>query len=160
MDLYGRLADLPVKIEDYQLEALKSGSSSGFERHSTVIHLGGSGHEGLGEDVTYDPKDQRLFQEEGLKLDFSGSYTLDGFSKVVATQKLFAKPPAMEAFYNYRRWAFESAALSLALKHAGRPFAEVVDLKLRPVNYAVSTRLGKPSSADRLKQLEALYPDF
>jgi hypothetical protein len=158
MGLYGRLADLPVKIEDYQLEGLKSGSSSGFERHSTIIHFSGQGHEGLGEDVTYDPKDQLGFQKDGPKLDFAGTYTLDEFSNALTAKKLFTKEPGMEAFYNYRRWAFESAALSLALKQVDTTLAEVLSLKLQPLNFSVSTRLGQPSSAQRVKEILEIYP--
>jgi hypothetical protein len=59
------LADLPLEIEGCTLEGLSAKVSSDFERLSTVIHLQGSGEEGLGEDVTYDAPDHEILQEAG-----------------------------------------------------------------------------------------------
>ena len=42
----------------------------------------------------------------------------------------------------YRRWAFESAALDLALRQAGRSLADVLGREPRPLNFVVSMRLG------------------
>ena len=41
----------------------------------------------------------------------------------------------------YRRWAFESAALDLALRQAGRSLGAALGLAYRPVRFVVSTRL-------------------
>jgi L-alanine-DL-glutamate epimerase-like enolase superfamily enzyme len=41
---------------------------------------------------------------------------------------------------DYRRWAFESAALDLALRQAGRSLADVVGRPFAPVRFVVSTR--------------------
>ena len=41
MSTWERLAELPVEIEDYTLEALSARVSSDFDRASTVIHLRG-----------------------------------------------------------------------------------------------------------------------
>ena len=41
----------------------------------------------------------------------------------------------------YRRWAFESAALDLALRQAGRSLGAALGLPYRPVRFVVSTRL-------------------
>ena len=46
----------------------------------------------------------------------------------------------MEASLDYRRWAFESAALDLALRQAGTSLAEAVGREYRPVRFVASTR--------------------
>ena len=53
MASYDRVRDLPVEIESYRLEPLQVQASHDFTRLTTVIHLEGGGHEGVGEDVTY-----------------------------------------------------------------------------------------------------------
>src|SRR5581483_9102951 len=40
----------------------------------------------------------------------------------------------------YRRWAFESAALDLALTQSGRTLAQVLGREARPVRFVASTR--------------------
>jgi hypothetical protein len=95
-----------------------------------------------------------------LKLEFKGSYSLSGFSSELGKRQLFKPAPKQEAFYNYRRWAFESAALDLALKQAGKTLAEVLDRTPQPLTFVVSPRLGKPSSAKHIKDLLKLYPNL
>jgi hypothetical protein len=46
----------------------------------------------------------------------------------------------MDASLQYRRWAFESAALDLALRQAGLSLGGVLDREYRPVRFVVSTR--------------------
>src|SRR4051812_1903970 len=121
MSTYERVANLPLTVEGYALEELTRTVSSGFERVSTVVHLQGGGEEGLGEDVTYDADDQRAQLAHGPALDLAFAGTLDGFSERLAALDLFpARPPASEVYRGYRRWAFESAALDLALRQASR----------------------------------------
>jgi hypothetical protein len=55
----------------------------------------------------------------------------------------------MEASTDYRRWAFESAALDLALRQAGRSLADAVGRAYRPVRFVASTR----SEIDRYLEL-------
>jgi L-alanine-DL-glutamate epimerase-like enolase superfamily enzyme len=59
---------------------------------------------------------------------------------------------------HYRRWAFESAALDLALRQAGISLAEALGLEPRPVTFVVSMRLGDPPSVERVHELLATYP--
>ena len=51
---YERLADLPVVIDGYALDGLSRRVSTGFRRFTTVFRLAGGGHDGVGEDVTYE----------------------------------------------------------------------------------------------------------
>ena len=54
MATWDALADLPLQVDEYDLLPLQRDVSSAFTRQSTVIRLRGDGHEGQGEDVTYD----------------------------------------------------------------------------------------------------------
>jgi hypothetical protein len=155
---YDRLATLPLEIESYALEPLRRDVSSEFTRHTTVVRLQGGGHEGIGEDVTYDPADQQALQSEGPTLPLAGSHTLDSFSKLLDRLALFPSGPSMPAFADYRRWAYESAALDLALRQARRPLARAVARTSRPVRYVVSMRLGEPPTAERVVRLRERYP--
>src|ERR1700720_3059517 len=111
---WGRLADLPLEIDAYELEPLKALVSSEFERKSTVVHLAGAGHEGVGEDVTYDAVDHEILQAGGPSLPLAGSWTIGSFSEQVAALDLFPREPQREVSRRYRVWAYESAALDLA----------------------------------------------
>jgi L-alanine-DL-glutamate epimerase-like enolase superfamily enzyme len=155
---YDRLADLPLEIESYELERLEQQVSTEFTRVTTVIHLHGGGEEGIGEDVTYTAEDQTAFQAEGGDLPITGSHVLDSFSELVGRLELFPSGPAMEASHDYRRWAFESAALDLALRQAGRSLADAVGREPRPVRFVVSMRLGEPPSTARVRRWLELYP--
>jgi L-alanine-DL-glutamate epimerase-like enolase superfamily enzyme len=157
MSTYERVADLPLTIDDYALEGLSRTVSSGFERLTTVIRLRGGGEEGVGEDVTYDAELQLAQQEHGPQLPLAGEWTFDGFSEHLAGLDLFPTVTLeREVFRHYRRWAFESAALDLALRQAGQSLAEVLDRELGPVTFVVSTRMGEPPTIGPL----ARYPDL
>src|SRR5919198_3012614 len=114
-----RLAALPLRIEGYALERLQRDVSSDFTRVSTHIRLHGAGEEGIGEDVTYDAEDQDVLQEAGPILPLDGKWTLDGFCDHVARLDLWPRPALRPASVLYRRWAYESAALDLALRQNG-----------------------------------------
>src|SRR5207302_10862584 len=48
--------------------------------------------------------------------------------------------PQQPAYRDYRRWAFESAALDYALKHNGLSIADAVEREPQPVRFVSSTR--------------------
>src|SRR5204863_2205118 len=89
MSTYDAVAELPVEIESYELEARSQDVSSAFTRHTTLIRLRGGGADGVGEDVTYDAEDQLALQEAGPALPLAGSHTLDSRSRLLATLSLF-----------------------------------------------------------------------
>ena len=62
MATYDSVRDLPVEIDSYRLEPLEVQASHEFTRLTTVIHLEGGGHEGVGEDVTYSGEDQQALR--------------------------------------------------------------------------------------------------
>jgi hypothetical protein len=161
MSTYERVADLPLEISDYALEGLSKVVSSGFERVTTVIRLRGGGEEGAGEDVTYDAGYQRAQVDLGPVLPLAGTWTVDSFARHLAELDTFpAGAPEREVYRNYRRWAFESAALDLALRQAGRSLADAVGRSPGPVTFVVSTRMGEPPSYDVVARKLARYPDL
>ena len=158
MTAYDTLADLPLTIEDYTLEGRQRALGE-FDRRTTTFHLRGGGHEGLGEDVTYDPEQQLAQQEAGPVLPFAGEWTLDSFSRHLDGIDLFhGEEPTMPAFREYRRWAVESAAADLALRQAGTSLAEALGRTAEPIRFVVSLRLGEPPSLEPVTRRLAAYP--
>jgi hypothetical protein len=137
---FARLADLPLTIESHELERLEYSVSPEFTRATTIVHLRGSGEEGLGEDVTYSVDDHERFAEAGAELPLAGEWTIESFSRHLEGLELFPEPPGMAAFREYRRWALESSALDLALRQGGVSLADAVGREPRPVRFVVSMR--------------------
>jgi hypothetical protein len=160
---FDRLADLPLEIEGYELEGLEF-QTPGFERLSTVIHLRGDGAEGLGEDVTYDALDHVALQDAGPTLELTGPTTLGEFCELIGGLDTFPAEPQRDVSRLYRRWAFESAALDLALRQAGTGIAAALDREARPVEFVCSMRLApgpdEPSTIETLNRKLARYPDL
>jgi hypothetical protein len=154
---YERVAELPLVVESYELEMLERELGAEFTRYTTLVRLRGAGEEGLGEDVTYEGLDHIALADAGASLPLAGSRTFEGFSQLLDEVELFPSPPAREPSRHYRRWAFESAALDLALRQAGRSLAAVLEREARPVTYVTSTRLGTPSSVEPLRRLVEMY---
>jgi hypothetical protein len=136
---YEHLATLPLLIDAVAYERQSQAVSSGFERVSTTIVMRGGGHEGRGEDICYAPTDHDLFPAPD-SLGIPGTHTIAGLSSHLDGVELFTGEPAMPAARDYRRWAFESAALDLALRQAGAALGEVVGREPSPLRFVVSTR--------------------
>ncbi|MEP6954860.1 MAG: hypothetical protein ABI950_12445 [Solirubrobacteraceae bacterium] len=153
-----RLADLPLVVEEYALDGRVRDVSSDFTRKSTVIALHGAGETGAGEDVTYDAPDHDVLQETGPVLPLAGNWTLGSFCERVEALDLWPQPPEREASVQYRLWAYESAALDLALRQAGTSLAERVGREARAVTFVVSLRLGEPSTLEPVTRRLAAYP--
>lgn len=121
MPLYDAVRELTLVVERVEHEPhvlpLKH-----ITRRTTVFRLHGAGHEGVGEDVTYEEAHHATV---GLP-DLTGEHTLDSFSALVAAEPC------------YRVWGLESAALDLALRQAGRSLAEAVGREPRAVRFVVS----------------------
>ncbi len=160
MSTWERLAELPVQIDGYDLEGLHASVSSDFERKSTVIRLRGAGEEGLGEDVTYDAVDQEVLQAAGPTLPLDGRHTIASFSERLAGLSLFPQPPQREVSGRYRTWAYESAALDLALRQAGSSLHAILEREPLPVRFVVSLRLGEPPTLEPLRRRLDPYPDL
>ena len=158
MSDWERVKDLPLQIDEYALERLERDVSSQFLRVTTVIRMHGGGHEGVGEDVVYDVEPHDGQQQAGPVLPLTGAWTLESFSDHLATLDLFPTPSTYEASRLYRIYAYESAALDLALRQAGIPFHEAVGRTPRPLTYVVSLRLGEPPSLDPVTRRLARSP--
>ena len=156
--LWERLAGLPLEIDGYALERLERDVSSDFTRVSTVLRFTGDGHEGLGEDVTYDAPDHDHLQAAGPVLPLAGAWTLESFCDHLATLDLWPEPPLRPASRHYRVWAYESAALDLALRQAGLSLHEALRLDPRPVTFVVSLRLGEPATITPVRDRLERYP--
>jgi hypothetical protein len=124
---YARIAGLAIEIDGYTTERLTLHLSSEFTRVTTTVVFAGGGAEGRGEDVTYQPD---AHDRVPTDLDFAGARTFDEFSQRLASYDL----------PGYTPWAFESAALDLALRQAGASLGDVVGREYRPVRFVVSTR--------------------
>jgi hypothetical protein len=129
LSLYDKVRTLPLHVDGYFLEPLEHEVARDFVLRRTVVVLHGHGEEGRGEEVDYDPGVQQRFQENGGQLPLSGEHTLESFSLLHAGQT------------EYRRWAFESAALDLALRQAGMSLGEALGRESQPVRFVVSTRV-------------------
>jgi hypothetical protein len=154
--LYERVAGLPLVIDAIELESASFEVSAQFTRTTTTVKLRGgpSGRTrlvGAGEDVIYDAQEHQ--PDYLARVDLTGSWTIDSFSKRLGQEDLFPRgEPAQAAYRDYRRWAFESAALDLALAQSGRSLEELLGREARPAHFVSSTRTA--SLAGWLK----LYP--
>jgi L-alanine-DL-glutamate epimerase-like enolase superfamily enzyme len=141
-DVWNRLAELPLKVESYELTD-HDREYGDFTRPSTVIHLHGDGHVGIGEDVVYDVLDHIAHRDAGPVLDLTGPETLGQACALLGELDLFpGAPPEREPSRHYRRWAYESAMLDLALRQNGLSLWEVVERDPQPLRFVCSTRLG------------------
>src|SRR5437764_8895289 len=135
--LWQRLADLEVRIDEYSVQRRELAVSPEFTRITTTVVLHAGELTGHGEDVTYTAADHDEFPAHEM---LAGTWSLHDYSRRLDELALWASPPAMEASTEYRRWAFESAALDLALQQADRSFAAALGRDYRPVRFVASTR--------------------
>jgi L-alanine-DL-glutamate epimerase-like enolase superfamily enzyme len=156
---YSRVAELPLQIEHCELVPLARDTSSGFTKISIVVRLTGNGHEGQGEDITWDQIDQiEQLRRAGDLAWLRGRRTLEEFSTLLGLADLFPVEPIRDSARFYRRWAFESAALDLALRQSGLSLEDAIGRVAKPVTFVVSTRIGEPASAVPLTALLRVDP--
>ncbi|MFZ0341717.1 MAG: hypothetical protein WAL31_05230 [Gaiellaceae bacterium] len=130
MALWSAVAGLTVRVDDYALQRHESQTPSGWTRVTTEVVVSGDGVDGVGEDVTYEAA-MHDGVPDGLML--AGTWSLEDFSHRLDEFE--------ELGEGYRRWAFESAALDLALRQNELGFGEALGRRERPVRFVVSTRL-------------------
>jgi hypothetical protein len=136
MPLWDSLAGLPVALDGYSLERRELVTASGWTRVTTTVVLEGGGETGEGEDVTYSGPDHDHVPAD---LDLAGTRTLEETSRLLGESGLWRGEEG-DRSEHYRRWAFESAALDLALRQAGLSLGEALGREYRPVRFVVSTR--------------------
>lgn len=159
-DAWARLAALPLTVESVRFSFPRLPLPA-WERVTTVIALGGLGATGLGEDVTYEAVEHDHLRSAPPAFRATGTWTLGSFCKAVAATDLFpAGAPDHEVSRRYRRWAWESAALDLALRQADTDIATALDRTPRPVTFVSSARVGSPPSVEALRPLLDAVPDL
>jgi L-alanine-DL-glutamate epimerase-like enolase superfamily enzyme len=146
--LWKRVSHVPLEVERYELERLEQPVTRGFSRVTTLVRLHGSGEEGQGEDVTWYAEAHERELAAGAVLPLAGTWTLESFTDSLAIDE------------PWRRWAYESAALDLALRQAGRSLAAALGREPRPVSFVVSPGLGDPPSSAPLRRYVELYPQL
>ena len=129
MSLWDSLAGLELRVDHYELQRRESVTPSGWTRVTTTAVFNGSGETGRGEDVTYDAG---MHDDVPDELMLAGTWSLEGFS--------YRLDEFEELGEGFRRWAFESAALDLALRQGETGLGEALGRKERPVRFVVSTR--------------------
>jgi L-alanine-DL-glutamate epimerase-like enolase superfamily enzyme len=112
----------------------------------------GAGVDGLGEDVSPFREDGTALHDTRPALPLAGEWTLAGFCDHLATVEMWPRPPEWAGALRFRNWAFESAALDLALRQAGRPLHDVLGLEPEPVRFVNSLGLGKEPSIEPLRR--------
>jgi L-alanine-DL-glutamate epimerase-like enolase superfamily enzyme len=163
MSTYERIAELPVKIDSYGFEGLSIKPSPEFERLTTVVQVTADGLVGNGEDITYEALDAIALQDAGPVHDLSEPRTIGELCDLIGGLDLFPVPPEREVSRLYRRWAFESAALDLALKQSDTTLSRYLGMELKPLTFVASMGLRGPDGSSDIGALRAkleVYPDL
>jgi hypothetical protein len=157
--LWEKVRDLPFAVGDVTMDVAVLPISPEFERRTTTVHLrremgARAEHgDGLGEDVTYDAAEHDPARFPWV--DLRGEWTLATLSDHLDELELFPSgDPAQPAYREYRRWAFESAALDYALKFNGLDVAQALEREPAAVRFVSSTR------AASLDPWLELYPEL
>jgi hypothetical protein len=156
--LWPRLAELPLVVESCEYDRLHAVLAGDFERVTTHVRLIGAGLAGLGEDISLMEEDGTSLHEAQPALGLEGQWTLTGFCDHFATVDPWLEPPEWAAARRYRNWAFESAALDLALRQAGRALHDVLGIEPRPVRFVNSLGLGEQPSIEPVRRRLARSP--
>ena len=151
------LADLPLVIEGYELEPLSAEPIGPHERKTCQIRLLGGGADGLGEDITPAFPGTALVSDA---LPLAGEWTLAAFCDHLQTVAQWAEPPEWDVAPLHRNWAFEAAALDLALRQAGRPLHDVLGREPRALRFVNSLGLGEQPDTGTIHRRLKRYPDL
>ena len=157
---WGALGSLPLTIEAVAYERQSATFAYGFERFTTLVRLSGDGAEGLGEDVSpYEDEDVTL-HVLAPDLGLPGEWTLESFCDHLAATDQWPVAPEYDAARRWRNWAFESAALDLALAQAGKPLHEVLAREPAPLRFVNSLGLGDPPTFDPIARRLEVHPEL
>jgi hypothetical protein len=155
---WDRLRGLPVLVESYDVERLSTQLAYRFERVTTKVRLIGAGAEGLGEDVSPLEDGPETLHAAGAVLPLAGEWTLESLCDRLAELDQWPVPPQWDVARRWRNWAFESAALDLALNQAGRALHDVLGREPAPVRFVNSLGLGDPPTFDPIRRRLELHP--
>jgi len=158
--MWGELSALPVVVESYEFERLAATLAYGHERVTTVVHLHGAGAEGLGEDVSPFETEDDTLHVLVPDLPLTGEWTLGALCDQLRSVDQWPVAPRFEMARRWRNWAFESAALDLALSQAGRALHEVLGRSPRPLRFVNSLGLGDPPTFDPIRRRLEVHADL
>jgi hypothetical protein len=85
---------------------------------------------------------------------------LESFCDHVISVDQFAVPPEWEPERRWRNWAFESAALDLALAQAGKPLHEALGREPAPLRFVNSLGLGEPPTFEPIARRLEVHPEL
>ena len=157
--LWSRVADLSLTIAEHSWENVAPPGEPEHGRY--LLSLGDGTNEGHGEEVGGTMMDEAgAFLALAPSLPLAGSWTLASFSDHVAGLDMWHEPPEWDMAYRLRRWAFESAALDLALAQNGRSLAEALGRAPASVRFVNSLGLGDPPSLATIGRRLKRYPDL
>jgi len=159
--LWNRIAGLPLVIESHALERLEAPAPA--ERVTIHVRLRGGGVYGLGEDVggpMVEEDEGAAFASAAPSLPLAGAWTLASFTRHLAGLDLWPAPPRWDVARRFRNWAFESAALDLALRQAGLGLPEALGRSAAPVRFVNSLGLGEPPVFATVGRRLERYPDL
>lgn len=155
--LWTRIADLPLVVESHAVERLAAPAPA--DRVTYLVRLRGRGAEGLGEDVGGTMLDaDGAFLAAAPELPLAGEWTLATFASHLAGVDVWPQPPEWEMARRWRNWAFESAALDLALHQAGIGLPEALGREPAPVRFVNSLGLGDPPELAAIARRLERYP--
>ena len=161
MSTYERVADLPADDRRLRARGPPKTVSSGFERRTTVFRLQGGGDEGarrgrhLRRATTSRSAGARARAPARRRVDVRQLLRAPRRARPVPGGRAGAESSATTA-----AGAFESAALDLALRQAGRSLAEALGREPQPVTFVVSSRMGEPPTLAPVTRRLARYPDL
>jgi hypothetical protein len=158
--MWDRLSTLPLQVDSYELDRLSALQGYGFERVTTRIRLLGAGAEGQGEDVSPFEGEDDTLHVAGPVLPLAGEWTFESFCDHLATLDQWPVEPRYDVGRRWRNWAFESAALDLALQQAGRALHEMFGREPQPLRFVNSLGLGDPPSFDPIRRRLEHHPDL
>jgi hypothetical protein len=156
--MWDRLGALPVRIDSCEFERLSAQQTHDFERVTTRVRLVGEGVDGLGEDVSPFEGEADTLHVARPALPLAGDWTLESLCDRLAELDQWPVAPRWDVARRWRNWAFESAALDLALNQGGRALHEVLDRDPEPVRFVNSLGLGDPPTFEPIRRRLAHHP--
>jgi L-alanine-DL-glutamate epimerase-like enolase superfamily enzyme len=158
-DYWDRLSALPLAIEACEYERLSAPMSYGMQRVTTLVRLRGGGAEGLAEDVSpgFEGEDETLHVTRP-DLGLAGEWTLGELCERLHAVDQWPVPAQWDVAKRWRNWAFESAALDLALNQAGQPLHEALGREPGPLTFVNSLGLGDPPTFDPIARRLEHHP--
>ena len=138
MSLYDRVADLELVIDDHRYERLEQATPALHPR----LDRRRAGRRGRGGPRRGRRSTSPAPTTRCPSADLRGAHTIRSLSARLDAMDRFPgvdEVPAMwQAMADYRRWAFESAALDLALRQAGMSLGTRSGSSTAPVRFCVS----------------------